>query len=222
MKNQLTVLCLFVFAWLPFSTHGQGVLNGSFELYSPETQFLVGWHARGGAGKDYGAVVGGVSGSLIAYGWAQEQGLLAHILGPEAGLNGIPVGSYWFAGRGPATTVEQQFLVPEDTRSLQYRALGGYLGGVSVQIDGVTLEPLLKAIIQPGSAQAGEIEDWWVDVRPYAGKQVNLTFYIGQGNAGFDDVRVSTELVPEPGVMSLGALGAVALLTGSRKRIRGR
>ena len=222
MKHKLSVLLLSVLAFIPSSAHGQGILNGGFELYNPDTKFLEGWHARGGAGKDYGAVVEGVSGSLIPYGGGQEQGLLAHILGPEVGRDSLPVGNYWFFGRGPATTLEQRFLVPENTRSLRYRALNGFDGdGVSVQINGAVLAPHLKAIIEPGGS-SGIVSDWAVDMSSYAGQEVDLTFYINIYGAGFDDVRVSADLVPEPGVMSLGALGAVALLAGSRKRIRGR
>ena len=216
MKSRFAILFVVGFSCVSSRANGQGILNGGFELYNPDTQFLVGWHARGGAGKDYGAEVEGVSGSLIPYGGGADPGLLAHILGPEAGNDGIPIGNYWFFGRGPATTIEQQLPVPSDTHSLQYRALAGYLGGVSVQVDGAVLTPELKKIIVPGGF-FGLVADWAVDMTPYAGKQVNLTFYIGQSNAGIDDIRVSAEPVPEPGVLAFGALGLLTLLVGRGK-----
>ena len=223
MKNQLTLLFVSTLVCLSPPAHGQGILNGGFELYSPATQFLAGWHARGGAGQDYGTVVGGVSGSLLDYVNSTPSGLFAAIAGPVPAFEGFPIGNYWLFAVGPATTIEQRFLVSQDAGSLQYRAFNGFGGnGVSVQINGLTIDPLRKAVVQPGSAQSGAIEDWWVDMRSYAGQEVDLTFYIGAVHAGIDEVRVSTELVPEPGVMSLGALGGVTLLAWRRARISGR
>ncbi len=221
MKNKLAVLCLSALALFPLTMPGQGVLNGSFELYNPDTQFLVGWHARGGAGKDYGAVVGGVSGSLLEYHRIQPEGQFASIYGTVPAFDTLPIGNYWLFGQGPATTIEQRFLVPEDTRSLEFRAFTGGPGGISVQINGVPQTSYLKAIITPGGFY-GRVAEWAVDMTPYVGRDVALTFYIEPSGAGFDDVRVSTQLVPEPSVMALVALSGVALLAWRRSRIGGR
>ena len=218
MKIRRTVLFISVLVFFSPQTHGQGILNGGFELYNPDTKFLEGWHARSGAGEDYGTVVGGVSGSLLDYITSTPPRLFAAVAGPAPTLEDFPFGNYWLYAGGPATTIEQRFFVPTDTGSLQYRALNGYLGGVSVQIDGITLEPQVKATVHAGGPQSGTIQDWWVDMRPYAGNEVNLTFYIGQAHAGIDDVHISTEIVPEPSVIALGALGAVGLLAARRNR----
>ena len=216
MKNQLSALLVSVLAFVPCSIQGQGLLNGGFELYNPDTRFLIGWHARGGGGQDYGAIVGGVAGSLIDYSDMTPIPLVPVIAGPTQSLEGFPLGHYWLFGHGPGTTIGQQFLVPGDAGSLQYRALGG----VSVQINGVTLEPQVKAYVQPPGPSTSGLADWWVDMRPYAGHEVDLTFYIGQGWGGIDDIRVSTELVPEPGVVALSALGAIGVLAVRKNRSR--
>ena len=217
MKNQLAVLLVSGLSLLPSRTHGQGILNGGFELYSPDSQFLVGWHAKSGAGKDYGEIVGGVSGSQLENNRIQPKGQFASIYGPAPFLNGLPVDSYWFFGQGPATTAEQSFTVPLEARSLEFRAFNGGPGGISVQIDGVQQTSYLKAIITPGGFY-GRVAEWAVDMTPYVGRDVALTFYIEPSGAGFDDVRISTELVPEPGVMALVALSSVALLAALRNR----
>lgn len=211
VKTILSVLVLAALSAVPLPVRGQGILNGGFELYDRDTHFLVGWHARGGAGRDYGAVVGGVAGSLLDYVTSTPLGLVVAMAGPTTTLEGFPVGDYWLYARGPATTIEQRFVVQADVGSLQYRALGGALGGVSVQIDGVTLEPQVKAYVQPPGPLTSGLADWWVDIRPYAGREIDLTFYIGQGTAGIDDVHLSTEIVPEPGPLILGALTAILL-----------
>ena len=221
MKNQLTLLFVSALVCLSPQARGQGILNGGFELYSPATQFLAGWHARGGAGQDYGTVVGGVSGSLLDYITSTPPRLFAAMSGPVSALEGFPIGNYWLVAVGPATTIEQRVFVAQDAGSLQYRAYRGENGGVSVQIDGVTLEPQVKAFVQPPGPLTERLADWWLDLRPYAGREVDLTFYIGQELAGIDDVHISTEIVPEPSVIALGALGAVALMAGRNSRSRG-
>lgn len=196
------------------SINAQGLLNGGFEDYNPTTQFLAGWNVRYYDGsKNYGAVVGGVSGSLIPFGVSTPQGYYPTIYGKESDPGGMPIGSYYLFGMGQGNSsivAEQTVVVPENTQTLQYRAFRGFLGGVSVEMDGVSYEPQLKHIVTPGGIH-GVVADWWIDARSYAGRQIHLLFGLNDFGIGLDEVKFSMEPIPEPTTVGLFGLGFFGL-----------
>lgn len=199
----------------------QGLINGGFESYNPSTTFLEGWKIKfyDGTG-DLKTVVNGVTGSLVPYHVIDSQRFYATINGAESDPGGMPIGNYYLFGRGSgslAIVAEQTVLIPADTKTLQYRAFEGYIGGVSIQIDGIGIEPQLKTIITPGGF-FGKVADWWVDVADHAGHSINLVIGLNNVGVGIDDVHFSTEPIPEPNTLALVVMGGMAWVWGFRRR----
>ena len=165
----------------------------------------------GGAGQDYGAIVNGQSGSLLDLVTATPDGLFVAMAGATAGLEGIPFGNYWLFARGPASTIEQQVLVPTETGSLQFRAFGVALAAINVYIDGVAHQAMLRAPVETHEPIPYGLADVWVDMSAYQGKSVSIKFRM-ESIVGLDGIFLSPDRVPEPGMMALCGMGALALL----------
>jgi hypothetical protein len=135
-----------------------------------------------------------------------------------------------YAGAPPpyfhTASISQTGLVPATARSIQFLiksppAANGVIQATPiVTINGTTLS------IFPQSTSAGIIT-MAADVSAYAGSTVDLTF-LCQGTLGsdffhvenyftLDDIRFSTQIVPEPSTFLLLGIGAISLL-GYRKR----
>ena len=222
MKTLASILLVLTLAISQLPLRAQGIINGGFELYDPVTRFLVGWNVRFFDGAvNYGAVIDGVAGSLVPFDERAHQGFYATIYGKDSDPGGLPIGNYYLFGRGEGSKsiiAEQTVRVPDSTRTLQYRAFRGYLGGVRVEIDGVELAPQEKTIITPGGFH-GKVSDWWVDMSAYAGRDVHLLFALGDVGVALDEARFSTEPIPEPSTLAVFALGCLALMIYYRRHV---
>ena len=211
-----TTLVILALAECSLFVSAQGIINGGFEEYDPATQFLVGWNVRYYDGsRRYGTVVGGVTGSLVPFDVRTPQGYYPTIYGQDSDPGGMPIGNYYIFGMGQGSSsivAEQTVLVPENAQTLEYRAFRGYLGGVSVEIDGLGYEPQLKHIVTHGGLH-GVVADWWIDVRPYAGHEVHLLLGLNDFGIGLDELRFSTEPIPEPTAPALFLIGCLCLVT---------
>ncbi len=110
----------------------------------------------------------------------------------------------YFNSVGTAPTLSQTGLIPAGTRSITF--LAGR-SDITVTLGGVNI-PLVPI---NGSRLAGDIE-------PFAGSTAQLTFSTISGRppgetefAYFDDIRFSTEGVPEPGTLSIFLVGIVLI-----------
>jgi len=110
------------------------------------------------------------------------------------------------------TTLSQTGLVPLGTESLQFKALLDlYLGGsFSVTLGGQTLSLIP---LQSGA----NYTLYGADIRGWAGHTAELDFTVSSpGNSAInyvflDSIQFSNQVIPEPGVLSLSALGALLL-----------
>ncbi|MBL9167134.1 MAG: hypothetical protein JNN07_05300 [Verrucomicrobiales bacterium] len=221
MKARYIPLLALMLAAPEASLRAQGIINGGFELYDSTTTFLLGWSVRNydGTGK-IGTVDNGVAGSLVPFGVQASQGFYATMYGKEADPGGLPIGNYYLFARGLGTSAivaEQLVTIPEATRTLQYRALFGALGDVVVEVDGVRLESQVKTIVAAGGVH-GVVSDWWIDMSGYTGQKVRLQVILGDVGVGIDEVRFSTEPIPEPAGYLVFALGCAGLPTLRRRK----
>ena len=223
MKTLKSALLTLVFAG-SHSLLAQGIINGGFESYDQTTKFLEGWKVRfyDGTGN-LSTVINGVTGSLVPYRVIDPQRYFATIYGTDSDPGGMPIGNYYLFGQGTGSlsiVAEQFVVVPNNVKTLQYRAFRGYIGGVSVQVDGIGIEPQLKTIITPGGFY-GTVADWWIDVSNYAGHGINLVFGLNDTGVGLDDVHFSSEPIPEPtscATFGMGFVGLAALYLRMKKR----
>jgi hypothetical protein len=105
--------------------------------------------------------------------------------------------------------LSQTGLVPLGARSISILVPSGteWWQWPSVNLNGVRI-PLTPL----GNGRVGG------DVSAFAGSPADLTFSTGAYFSLFDDIRFSTQVIPEPGILSLASLGA--LLSGSRALYR--
>ena len=116
--------------------------------------------------------------------------------------------AYLFDANGVTVSISQTGNVPDNAATLLLDVFGGN-GGFSVSLNGQTLSltPLFPA---SGYTIYG------ADISAFAGQNATLNLLVppfpstsNPNNVEFDDIRFSTFPVPEPGVASLSALGAM-------------
>ncbi len=139
-----------------------------------------------------------------------NEGNFAAIDGFSVALDGLPT-------EGTAS-ISQTGLVPAGARSLQFKV--GYDPTVSYKpTDIVSLggQSLPLVMLSSGSA----ITLFGADISRFAGQTETLSFYstpgIGGGPFALDDIEFSPQIVPEPSVLALAALGFAALLVFRQK-----
>jgi hypothetical protein len=240
------LICLGWFILAPFQlAHGQAFANLNFEqarIVSAPAGFtpfdasppisaasaLPAWTVR-----EDGIVCNAI--------WGAPQALDETSVALVTATNGIypgyvPLqGSYslqfyaWQGAQAPffrTSSISQTGLIPATTRSIQFLlksppVAGGFIpANPMVTIDGIPLS------IFPQSVSGG-IVTMVGDVSGYAGSTVDLTF-LCQGTAGafplseniftLDDIRFSTQSVPEPSTLGLLGLAVASLCTHTRCR----
>jgi len=118
-------------------------------------------------------------------------------------------------------TLSQTGLVPLGTKSLQFKAYDPYSVGPAYALH-VTLGSQQLSLIPLGSG--GNYTLYGADIHTLAGQSAELNFTLPSlGSSGnnyvfLDSIQFSDQVLPEPGILSLSALGA--LLLG--RRILGR
>ena len=199
---------------------GQGVLNGDFELYNREATFLPAWnvvlHTHLGD-VDFSTTLNGSAGSNIRYEFADTA-----IGGPSVNtpfdVAGLKGGNFFFWANNPGvnsvTELKQEVVIPEEVNSLQFRAFRGFVGYLSVRLNGNLETQIFKNPVDVDPLH-GYVGDWWIDVSKYRNQTVDLSFSVNI-QTGLDDIRLSSERVPEPNVLAFGALGLAMLMARRR------
>lgn len=209
----LPILCFSLhggaasFTNLNFEAADVPVLNtGQFLEVTPE-QALPGWNA----------LIGTHPATLVGYNGLPIGSAAISLLGPNFySTNLIPQGRFStvltaafspqdnFAGVD--VSLSQAGLIPNGIKSITFLSSEPTVG-VSVDGASLSLTPLLVG---------GLFTRYGVDVTSYAGQQVNLkftSFFVAPSGAAvtLDDIRFSTNPIPEPSSLALLALAGVGL-----------
>ncbi len=213
--------------------HAQGFINLDFESTSLSPGGPPGSVTTAIGLPGWAVSIGGVPESTILYNNGTFGSSSIAILGSGNHFNPIIQGNFsamLVAGASPTNSaiaadasINQSGLVPADAKTLLFSSYsqGSGIPDLAVALDGQALTAIPVQI-------ASTYTLYGADVSAFAGHTANLSFTarsnhpLGFEVFGLDSIVFSPEIIPEPGVLWLSALGAVALVCRARCSRKGR
>jgi len=213
-KTSFVILTVILGASL---AQGQSFQNLDFELANPseappyKSPDTV---TAASAFPDWAVTFGSVQEQDVIYNSINGPAPEVALIGPgrQFGIVYYPIdGSYSAVLRGsssgPVPSISQTGLIPSGTQSLLFKTLPSF-GTLNVAVGTQSVQ-----IFPVGSGPNYTL--YAADISAWAGQTAQLTFSVPEGEWEIDDISFSPTAVPEPGIVTLSAMGG--LLFGARK-----